>query len=319
MPSLTRRRALEAAVTGSLAALAGCASDALGCDPRTELRLDPVDDAAVAAENDRTPADLHPLGTDLVRAAGTDGTATYHGARWIPPDADLAPFPIGRGGPLDPPDHRYLRVDGRYYRIVIERAREATTTVQAFVLRTNPTVNADAQGGDTVAVADLPRHDRRAVLAALGDHAGSDQDDFDQFAQVWELGYLQDGLAESSLLVPDPAHRYVGYRDWFLELEPNGTEDGKRVDYDVSLSHLADDEAGFAAAVRERDGLALDRSDLPADQRDVLDEAADGTYAECGEWSPALESVAERLAGVRYARYDGQWYATNTGDWFARR
>lgn len=316
MPSITRRSALEAAATGSLAALAGCLRAAFGCDRRrTELRLDPVEAADVAAANDRAPAELHPLGTDLVRSAGTGGTATYHGARWIPTDADIEPFPLM---PEGAPDHRYLGVDGRYYRIDVERAREAATTVRAFVVRTNPTVNADAQAGDAVAFGDLPRHDRRAVLALLDDHAGLDQDDFGEFGQMWELGYLQPSLAESSLLVPDPAHRYLGYRDWFLELEPGEAEESMRVDYDVSLAHLADDEADFAAAVLERDGVAVSRSDLPAEQRDVLDEAVEDTYAECGEWSPALHGVAETLAGVRYVRYDGRWYTTNTGDWYYR-
>lgn len=260
----------------------------------------------IAEETDRSPGDLHPLARDLVRSAGTSGTATLHSHSRPPLEYSYEPVPIS---PRGTPQHRYVHLDGGYYRIVLEVVAEGTATVQMLVGRTNATVNADGQSADAVAHADLPTHDRRSFLAAFGHYAVDDGGVPPEFGQVWHVGYLEDANVRSSSLVPRPEHEYVRYGDWFVHVEWNETTEDTRYTYELELEHVADSASAFAAAVTETDGIVLRDADLSADQREILDEATGGTYRECADYSEDYTDLLETLRGARYVRYDGTWYA----------
>lgn len=341
MPALRRRRALELLASGGFASLAGCFSgsrerDAPECEPRMALRLRETSEQAIVEETDRPPEELQPLARVLVRAAQASGTATYDSARWWPPDAgddkfpgsgagDDEPFPISLPGD---PLHRYVHLSDGYYRMVLERGATAETTVYGLVGKTNPTVNADAQSGDTVSFDSLPTHDRRAMLAFLGSY-GTQQRDV-EFGRLWRIGYLQDGHVESSQLVPRPSHDYIEYRDWFLQVEPNDNGRDTHAVYDLSLDHVADTTAEFARAVEQTDGVDLDTANLSTDQRELLDEATERFVWACMDDSPepdedevvwvdqddsdsahpwpAFADLFETIGAARYVNHDGTWY-----------
>jgi hypothetical protein len=341
MQALHRRRVLELLGTGSLAAQAGCldvlpGSGAPDCTPRFGLRLRAVSDEEIAAETDRPPADLQPLARDLVEGARESGTATFDSARWVPPTDDRFPFRVFRRTGREPfpislpgePRHRFVRLPDGHKRIVVETVATAETTEYVFVARTTDEINERARPAQAFALDALPVHDRRTSLAFLRERA--DRSDINEFGSQWYVGFVQDGLVESSRLVPQPERPYLSVVDWYLELEPQETATGTRAVYEVSLDHVADSTDGFAAAVTDADGVDLDRADLSADQRDVLEEAAGGTYWQClpvetatgddvvwvdqdgerrKEGTEALAAVLTELGGARYAKHDGQWYS----------
>lgn len=305
------------------------------------LHLRPVTADEMVSETDRSPADLQPLARALVRRAREGGgSATFDSARYVPPDAIEGtfpgtmrafrePFPISQAGD---PHHRYVNLSDGHHRIVVERAATAETTEYVLVGRTNPRVNDRAAGVDAVAFDALPRHDRLAVLAFL--RGDATEDGGVEFGRVWPLGYLLDGHVSSSLLVPEPAHDYVAYRDWFLAVERQDTRRGTRAVYDVSLERVGDDEGSFAAAIKRTDGVDLEARDPSDDQRAILsaatgdsawvcldaDATAEGDDIEWvgGEGSArthdpgAFRALVETIGTARYVKYDGSWYGVRT-------
>lgn len=331
MSSLSRRRTL-ALVAGGLPILAGCSGGPPDCDPRVGFRMEPVTNEDVAEATDRPPGDLQPLARDLVRSARNSGIATYRSApvQHVSPE----PFPISLPGD---PTHRYVRLDGSHHRIAVDVAREGETTVYELVVRANDEVDDAARSGDAVAFEDLPTHDRRSLLGLLEERATMRSGV--QFGQLWSIGYLREDHVASSRLVPRPVHEFVRTLDWYLAVERNDTGRDTRVTYEVALEHVADGDAGLAAAVKRTDGVDLDAADLSADQRAVLDDAAGGTRWVCladasdrdeddivwvhrdgADGGVDRSTVADLVATIgdaRYARYDGRWYAVYVPRWFA--
>lgn len=343
MQALHRRRVLELLGTGGLAAQAGCLDVLPGqggpdCVPRFGLRLREVSDAEIAAETERPPADLQPLARDLVEGARESGTATFDSAMWVPPDWEegRSPFRVFRRTGREPfsisppgePRHRFVRLPDGHKRIVVETVTTAETTEHVFVARTTDEINERARAAEAMALDALPVHDRRMALAFLEGLA--DRSEINEFGRQWYVGYVQEGLVASSRLLPEPERPYLSVNGWYLELESQETDTGTRAVYEVSLDHVADSAEGFAAAVKDVDGVDLDEADLSADQRDVLEEAAGGTYWQClpeetatadgdvvwvdrnGESRRAgtenLAAVLTEIGEARYAKHDGQWY-----------
>lgn len=310
MPPSSRRRLLAAVAGGAVASLSGCVGpnacvswSELAVRDEQGLALRRASDADVVEATDRTPADLHPLPRDIVRGAAEPGTETYHGARRMPPFSREA-IRLRYA-----PRNSFVRLGETYYRIHGEQVAEAATTGYVLRATTDATVNAEAQSADPIRFADLPTHDRRTVLATLGDDAGRSQSEAGAFRALWTVGYLEDDLVESSALAPTPGSGYLRYRDYYVHLERFDAEEVELRNYEFRLEDVGRGAGAVAAAVRRTDGTTLEADDLPADQRAIVEVAAGGTYTECGDYSEALAGLRSRVGASRFARYDGTWYA----------
>ena len=173
-------------------------------------------------------------------------------------------------------------------------------------MRVDEQTNEQGPDGDFVAFEDLPEHDQQEFLAGLGYPDERKFDGLDSMSGSAVIAYTEQSLVESSVLVPDPEYEYVRYRENYFRLVKSGTEEVTVSTYEVRLEQVADSPAALAALVRERRGVVLD--DLTAEQREILDVAAEERYDECAEYTTATQDLVERLREVDYARYDGTWY-----------
>ncbi|RLM63579.1 hypothetical protein DVK05_15005 [Halorubrum sp. Atlit-8R] len=289
----SRRQVALMTATASLTGLSGCLRDGSPDDgrSRTVLRLDEASPVGVSNEFS-TPVDaVGHAGRAAVRTAidGEEGTVDgYYG-----PDIS-APYVV-----TDDPE---------YYRIATETVRSASVPGYAYTVAVDALDSFLLGPPQSTSFADLPAHDRDAVLDALGDASLVHAPHYPPFGVTF--AYLSAERRERSRFVPENDGQRVA---WDGELIRFSFEEERSVEVRtvaVRADRVASSQRGFREAVGEERGRSLD--DPTGDQRAVLDAAIDSEYAEAPPLSDQFAAVVDAVStgdGVApLVRYDGDWY-----------
>lgn len=269
---------LAGLATGLAGAFAGCHGESYAT-----LRLEPVDDEALAERYARAPS-----GNDreLVATAVEEGAATA--------ERDDPPLLVGRP----------VRYRGAYYRLSSEVVDRRPATRYRFVLSVP---GEGTPAGRTVAVAELPAVDRDRVERMLPSSGETPEPGWDRHESV----VYADAALGRSVLVPEPAYDGVvhdGRRYRFAVEDPR--EETLKT-YRYAAEEVAADDAAMAARVRER--YLFELSGLSGAQRRILESATgEGGYRE-REPTAAFRDLARRIR-----EHGGITVYSNGGEWLLR-
>lgn len=281
---MRRRQVLAGVATGLSGALAGCS------DPRASLRLEPVDDAAIA---DRYALHADALSEEprrIVAEAVEEGSAT----------ADST------GSPFDPP--RPVRYDGAYYELDRAAVGEYEATGYEFAIDYEPGEDAGERG--EVDYDDLPDVDRDALGGLLSLSRPPD----DEHPEVVAQAVYADEEADRSVLVPDQEYDVVIRDGERYRLAVDGSEPVTVTEYRYTAEEVAPDDAAMAEQVRE--GFRFELSGLSGAQREILDAAIEGEYRE-EEPTEAFQGLVDRIRAneaIDADEHGGDWLARYDGD-----
>jgi hypothetical protein len=290
---LSRRRTVLLTATASLTALSGCLADDRGDGARAEtvLRLDEASPVGVSNEFS-TPVDaVDHAGRDAVRTAidGEEGTVDgYYGP--------------GVSAP-------YVVTDGaEYYRIETETVDSVAAPGYAYTVEVDAVDSFLLGPPSSVPFADLPEHDRDAVLDALGNASLVHAPHYPPFEVTF--AYASADRRKRSLFVPGNDDQRVEWDGELLRFAFDGERSVEVRTVAVRAERVAASQRDFRRAVGQARGRSID--DPTADQRAVLDAAIDSEHAETPPHSDPFAAVIDALStdgGVApLVRYDGDWY-----------
>lgn len=260
-------------------ALAGCAGPG-------SITLTAADDARLAEANSQ-PVDPDGKRGRIVSEAVETGAAN---------DTAISGRAVESGG--EP-----YRYDGAYYNLSRTVVDEEEAYVAELEVDYSPTNVTDA---DAVRFSALPPADRRA----LGELFPPVSDRRDEGYDVGKLGaYTPDELADSALADRDETTERVVIVDGERHrVRVREVRQATRKTYRYTAEErFASDEA-YADHLRAEHQFTL--SGVPAEEREVLRQAADGGYTADGEDDAAFQSVVDRFRGrdaIRSSEFDGEW------------
>ncbi|MDS0282014.1 hypothetical protein [Haloarcula onubensis] len=154
----------------------------------------------------------------------------------------------------------------------------------------------------------LPAHDRESLRDAVGNphllHAP-------HYSFSVVFAYENAALRRRSTFVPEAESHYLAWSDVLLRLVFDERRTVEITSTTVSTTRVAESPAEFFEYIRGERGAVL--GPLTDQQRDIVTQAIEGTYTECGTASDAFSALREQLteADDRHrllARYDGDWY-----------
>lgn len=275
---MRRRQLIAGCVLATVGSLAGCITE-----PTAELSLDPVDDQELIGYATRA-ADRGETVRQLVSTVIESGTAT----------ATATDPPLDTDWPVE---HQ-----GAYYRmqadqqVVGERTDVGVSVHQA----------ADDYDGTVIGFDALPAVDR-AVLDAMVPPPAPDE------GPNVARGSYDDEERDQSVLVPEPEYGAIEREGRVYPIELDEVEVRELYEFTYEADQVAEDDPTFLAWVRSTYRFVL--SDLSAAERDVVEEAIDGTYL-ANDSDEAFESLAEWLyAHVGFGVDDqrGEWFLEYEG------
>lgn len=309
---MNRRNLLRAGAGALSASLAGCIfGPGTGCGHGITFEMDgPLSAADIADAEARGPAELPPTVRQLVETASDEGSATDTGTS---------------GPPID--EGTVVRLDDTYYRVSIRKGDDGTSvTGYEYTVVTNDSVRENATGGQTVALDDLPEHDRRSFLAAFGRKARGVQDRQVAKVRVEMLAAYESRTARrKSVFVPASEYRYVRYGPNVFRLDRDGSRTVTVFPFRVELGTVATSVAAFAEHVRSTEGRTVDPSALSTDAREFVQQGISEEYGTQACYplpdhvTGALHAFGlepERGQDARYVRYEGDWYRASVGDFY---
>ncbi|MUW13846.1 hypothetical protein GJ633_03575 [Halorubrum sp. CBA1125] len=118
-------------------------------------------------------------------------------------------------------------------------------------------------------------------------------------------------MRDQSVFVPDGTTQYLEWDETLLRLTFEEQRTVVITSTTVSTERVATSPDGFKAYIGDNRGVVLDS--LTTQQRDIVDQAIDGTYAECRPYSEPFSDLRERLSArddsvVLLVQYDDDWY-----------
>ncbi|WP_280584947.1 hypothetical protein [Halorubrum sp. Boch-26] len=301
----TRRRALRAIGGVGVAALSGCLSPTSRsdrCPGSDEGTLDLDDATATGVSNEfSSPLDALPHATRVTVADALEtepGEATARGYYRPDPRSEfVVTGPEPRYYRLETTDHDRVRTTGYEYAVEIDADypvffdREA---VRSF--------------------AELPAHDRESLRGAIGNAGLIHAPHYTSFSVVF--AYEEVGARDRSAFIPGTDTRYLEWDGVPLRLTFEERRTVAIASTTVAAELVATSPSEFREYVGERRGVVLDS--LPTDQREIVERAIDGTYAECEPYSEPFSDLRKRLStggdeAAPLVRYGGDWYFGHLG------
>jgi len=284
---MDRRKVLALALFALLAAAAGCSAQGL-------ISMEPVDDASLTERASTDITTLEP-GQDraLIRAAIENGSATTVDHR--PPVDEQLPF----------------RYEGAFYDIAYAEAGSQS----GYEADIGIDYNASSVDGTVVDYEDLPAVDRTAleILVTPPDIPEDKLEPGYDFGV--EVTYTE-SEANASVLVPGQEYDAVRHEGEVYPISVEAAAEMLTV-YRYESTLVADSVAEYATALR--DSYEFELSGLSEAERDVLDDALNGTnYIEDSD-NEGFDSLVDRFrshravaeddfAGYYIVQYDGQRY-----------
>lgn len=262
---MDRRKLLAFVLVALLAATAGCSSSG-------SISMDPVDDDSLAEQASNDLGILEP-GQErlLVQAAIENDSTTAVGTS--PPVDQQLPF----------------RHEGAFYNI--SYAEAGTQSGYDVGLRID--YNASSVDGEVVDYEDLPAVDRTALefLVTQADAPGPRLEPGYDFGL--QRAYTQ-SEANTSVLAPDQTYDAVRYEG---ETYPIGVEvDSQTLTvYEYESTLVAENAAEYATALR--DSYEFELSNLSDAERDVLENALNGTNYIDDSDNDGFDSLVDRFSG----------------------
>lgn len=259
-----------------------------GCSAAGSIAMTDVDDDGLAAEASRSLPPKHAdAERSLVRSAVENGSATANGSS-PPVDADGKPF----------------AVDGAYYDLSVESVGEHTETRVSLEIDYNGTTD-----GQAVAYEDLSPADRSLVDSLLPPERDHRTDGYDMGVSK----RYGDSDVESSVLLSGEyeALEYDGER-YPIEVDSRAVT---VTTYRYTAEEVAANSIEYAESVRDRYLFTL--SGLSDDEREIVDEATDGTYYADSSNDDAFQSLLDRFAehdAVVRTDYRGEWIVRYDGE-----
>ncbi|MFC7077315.1 hypothetical protein [Haloarcula halophila] len=302
-PSLpcSRRRALQAVGSAVVTGLTGCLSPSERsdqCPNSVHLSFDEATPVGVSNEFS-TPVDAlaHATQTTVVDALDSEsGEATTRGYYSPKPHTD---YVVTGSQP-------------RYYRV--ETADHDGTPVPGYEYAVDIDVDEPAGDDHRLSFPDLPPHDRESLRDAIGNSHLIHAPHYDSFAVTF--AYERADARSRSVFVPERETWYLEWQDTLLRLTFSEQRTVEITTTTVSTELVAESPEAFVEYVGGERGVVLDG--LTDRQREIVDQAVDGTYTDCEPDSAAFEDLRDRLSigsdsPAALARYDGQWYFTGLG------
>lgn len=298
---ITRRRALRAiGGVGTAAALSGCLSPISRsdrCPGSDEGTLDLDDATATGVSNEfSTPLDGLPHATRVTVAAALEtepGDATARGYYRPDPRTEYVVAGPGAG----------------YYRLRVTERDRVRTTGYEYAVEIDIDDSALPDRGAVRSVAEIPAHDRDSLRGAIGNPGLLHAPHYTSFSVVF--AYEDADARDRSVFIPGRDTRYLEWDGVPLRLTFEERRTVTIASATVNTERVATSPDGFREHVGERRGVVLDS--LPPEQRDVVNRAIDGTYAECEPYSEPFGDLRDRLStrdggAAPLVRYDGDWY-----------
>lgn len=280
---MRRRSFLATAATAVALPLAGCAHPADG-----SLSMGALDgDSAIADRYAGSTADL-PQDRRALLAAAIAGEAPTREGRYPPYESD-----------------RPLAHEGAYYRISHEVVDSRTAIQYTIQVDYDPA----SAPSPVIAYEDLPAVDREALgelLPPRGDPPDSDGFDVGR-------SYRYPDVSES-VLVPEPEYEGISHDGSTYRVGIEGSREVTVQTYEYGAERVADSAAELGQQLREQYLFTL--SGLSDAEREIVDEAIDGSYFPDGEASDAFRSLADRFRtrdGIETTEHGGTWLARYDG------
>lgn len=301
----SRRRVIRSASALGVTAATGCLGPFFGiddsCGAGTDFSATPVTDADVATRASSTVGELAPIVSRLVEDALAGAKPSFSGYYEPAPRTE------------------YVVRDGEqtYYRVAVQAGDSVGTTGYRYEVAVGDDVPAPADGDEVVAFADLPRPDRESFRLALGEGAARVGTARSIRFSV-TFAFADEATQERSAFVPRTDVDYVRWQDTDLRLTFAEERPASVVTYSITADRVAESTAAFADLVLEDRGVVLDG--LPADQRDIVEQAIDGGYSACKPHPEAFQDLLERLSTgehdfASFVRYAGTWYRSSVSEW----
>ena len=280
---MRRRTLLASAATALALPLAGCAHPTDG-----SLSMGALDgDSAIADRYAGSSETLPPEMRDLV-------TATIEGE---------APTTEGTTPLFESP--RPVEYEGAYYRISHEVVASRTAVRYEIEVDYDPAETPEP----VIAYADLPDADRAALEGLIP--PGEEPPTGEGFDIGTATTYPEDA---ESVLVPEPQYEGVSYDGSTYRVRIAGSRDVTVQTYEYSAEQVADSADAMGRQLRERYLFTL--SGLSEAEREIVAEAADGSYFPEGEASDAFRSLADRFRaqeGIETTEHGGTWLVRYDG------
>lgn len=287
-PAGGRDNDMRARTVLAVALLAGLAGLA-GCSAAGSLSMTPVDGSELADEASRELPSDPDAGPDraVVRDAIRNGSATANGTD---PSVD-------RGLP-------YV-YDGGYY----DLTREVVGEQPGYETAIEVDLNATEVDGETIDYRDLPAVDRER----LGPLLEADLEPREPGYDVGLRAVYSTGEAESSVLVPDQVYEGIVYEGETYGMGVDEPENVTLQTYRYESTVVAESAAAYAEQLRDRYEFEL--SGLSDGEREVVSEAAGGSYYADSDDDEAFASLVDRFRARGAVSEDREY---DRGNWLVR-
>lgn len=267
-----------------------------GCSAAGSLSMDPVDDDEELAElTSRSPEETGYPDEEaraIVERALENGTATANGTE--PPVSEGLPVAAG----------------GSYYDLGWEIVDSHTEYDVGFMMD----INATDVSGETIPVEELPEPDRRAVQELIDEMETRQPEPREGFEVETGARYTDAAVRESVLVESQTYNGVVSEGETYrIRVESRSVTVNT---YEYSATTVAANTSAYAAQLRQSYDFTL--NSLSGDERDIVDEAANGTYYADSTDDDAFDSLVDRFIahdalerdrdGKWLVRYDGQLY-----------
>ncbi|MFD1589319.1 hypothetical protein ACFR9U_20265 [Halorientalis brevis] len=209
---------------------------------------------------------------------------------------------------LHPPQEYVVTESGDYYHVETTDFNATETVGYEYSVEIGVDEPSLPNTNGSHSFADLPAHDRESLRSAVGNphllHAP-------HYSFSVVFAYENAGVRHRSLFVPETESHYLEWNDVLLRLVFDEQRTVEITSTTVSTTLVAESpEEFFRYLCRER---GTDLGQLTNEQRDIVTQAIEGTYTECGTDSDAFSTLREQLTDENnrhslLARYDGSWY-----------
>lgn len=220
-----------------------------------------------------------------------------------------SPSPQPPVGPARPtvasPVERPIEHEGAYYTIALADTVEGTLTEAEFRIEAaGAAADEGTDGAGEIAYDDLPSADRSRLKGVPSPDLGESDTES-------ELAFYDDAAAAESILVPEPEYDAIVRDGRRYSIELIRAEETAGYTYHYTAERVASTDEDASAWLRSQYRFEL--TDLPDDEREMIDEAVAESWYLANEGSDAFSTLSERFLSQPALERDG-----GDGEWFVR-